>query len=138
MAAFGGQRSEAERFRERLSDARKAGVLRGFMTAVGCAAFWFVFYASYGLGFWYGVKLIIDEREACGEGCDGGARYDPSSLIKVNHVVHNFQMMRIIWGCSSILGFWFLSPPATLMVIVQKSYPPASSHICEDLKAHLL
>ena len=89
VAAFGGQRAEVDRFRERLVDARQAGILRGFMTALGCAAFWFVFYASYGLGFWYGVKLIIDEREACsgeeGEQCGGdGARYDPSSLIKVN------------------------------------------------------
>ena len=69
--------------------APKAGILRGFMTAIGCATFWFVFYASYGLGFWYGVKLIIDEREACGgngEQCDGGVRYDPSSLIKV--IIH--------------------------------------------------
>ena len=92
MAAFGGQRAEVERFRERLVDARQAGILRGFMTALGCAAFWFVFYASYGLGFWYGVKLIIDEREACsgeggGEQCVDGARYDPSSLIKVRYLV---------------------------------------------------
>ena len=92
MAAFGGQHAEVERFRERLVDARQAGILRGFMTALGCAAFWFVFYASYGLGFWYGVKLIIDEREACsgeggGEQCVDGARYDPSSLIKVRYLV---------------------------------------------------
>ena len=93
VAAFGGQRAEVERFRERLVDARQAGILRGFMTAVGCAAFWFVFYSSYGLGFWYGVKLIIDEREACevGEQCVGGVRYDPSSLIKVKQFYKRFM-----------------------------------------------
>ena len=98
MAAFGGQRAEVERFRERLVDARKAGVLRGLMTAVGCAAFWFVFYASYGLGFWYGVKLILDEREACGGGdeqCRSAVRYDPSSLIKVGCLPEDMTLLGI-------------------------------------------
>ena len=97
------------------------------MTAIGCATFWFVFYASYGLGFWYGVKLIIDEREACGgngEQCDGGVRYDPSSLIKV--IIH-FQKR---WKGLIINHFWIFRP----------IFDPLLQPLCRRhmLKLHLL
>ena len=46
---------------------------------------WFIIYSSYALAFWYGVKLIMDDREACVdskfEECN--TRYDPSSLLIV-------------------------------------------------------
>ena len=44
-----------------------------------------IIYSSYALAFWYGVKLIMDDREKCFdsvfEDCD--VRYDASSLLVV-------------------------------------------------------
>ena len=65
--------------------ARKAGMLRGFLTGVGGGLMWFIIYSSYALAFWYGVKLIMDDREACLNdltSCE--VRYDPSSLLIVS------------------------------------------------------
>ncbi len=42
--------------------ARKAGIMRGTLTAVGAGVMWFIIYSSYALAFWYGVKLIMDDR----------------------------------------------------------------------------
>ncbi len=51
---------------------------------------WLIIYASYALAFWYGVKLIMDDREKCFEDILNGAkecdiRYDSSGLIIVSH-----------------------------------------------------
>ena len=65
----------------------KAGVMRGAIVAVGAGFMWYAFitncrryreqycyhdrrfiiYASYALAFWYGVKLIMDDRDLCEE-----------------------------------------------------------------------
>ena len=39
--------------------------MRGVLVAIGGAIMWFIIYASYALAFWYGVKLIMDDRETC-------------------------------------------------------------------------
>ena len=39
--------------------------MRGVLVAIGGAIMWFIIYASYALAFWYGVKLIMDDREGC-------------------------------------------------------------------------
>lgn len=45
---------------------------------------WFIIYSSYALAFWYGVKLIMDDRAYCLEHLDDcQIRYDPSSLLIV-------------------------------------------------------
>ena len=72
----------------KLVGARKAGVMRGAIVAVGAGFMWyvhllnniekgtdcnvylhrrFIIYASYALAFWYGVKLIMDDRDLCEE-----------------------------------------------------------------------
>ena len=48
-----------------LTNARRAGIMRGVLVAIGGAIMWFIIYASYALAFWYGVKLIMDGREMC-------------------------------------------------------------------------
>ena len=48
-----------------LTFARRAGIMRGVLVAIGGAIMWFIIYASYALAFWYGVKLIMDDREGC-------------------------------------------------------------------------
>ncbi|KAJ8664037.1 hypothetical protein O0I10_000315 [Lichtheimia ornata] len=47
-------------YAEKLVDARKTGVQRGLALGVGFAVFLFVLFATYGLAFWYGGKLVSE------------------------------------------------------------------------------
>ena len=42
--------------------AKRSGIIRGAMTALSGALVFGIMYAVYGLGFWYGIKLIKDDR----------------------------------------------------------------------------
>lgn len=66
------------RYDARLEQATKAGIRRGLMTAIGGSTFYFMIYASYAIAFWYGVKLIIEERGL------PDPEYDPSTMIIVS------------------------------------------------------
>lgn len=84
VIAFGGEEKEIERYDGKLAFARQAGVTRGTIVGVGAGLMWFIIYGSYALAFWYGVKLIMDDREICvndPENCQ--ARYTPASLLIV-------------------------------------------------------
>lgn len=63
VAAFGGEKKECERYNEKLKPAGKAGRKKGLWTGLGEAAVRFVFFASNALAFWYGVTLILDDRD---------------------------------------------------------------------------
>jgi len=39
---------------------------------------------SYAIAFWYGVKLIMDDRELCFTDLTCEIRYDPASLLIVS------------------------------------------------------
>ncbi len=90
VAAFGGQDKEVARYEHRLAFARRAGIMRGALTGIGGGLMWLIIYSSYAIAFWYGVKLIMDDREECIEEIANGAtscdvRYDPSNLIIVRY-----------------------------------------------------
>lgn len=73
------------RYESRLVHARRAGIMRGLLTGVGGGLMWFIIYSSYALAFWYGVKLIMDDRESClADLKNCHIRYDPSSLLIVS------------------------------------------------------
>jgi ATP-binding cassette subfamily B (MDR/TAP) protein 1 len=58
--------------------------MRGAIVAVGAGFMWFIIYASYALAFWYGVKLIMDDRDLCEEDQTScSPRYTASSLLIV-------------------------------------------------------
>lgn len=62
VISFGGQKKETDRYNERLIFARDNNIKRSFLSGLGFGMLWFFIYASYSLAFWYGVKLILDER----------------------------------------------------------------------------
>ena len=63
----------------------RAGIMRGVLVAIGAGVMWFIIYGSYALAFWYGVKLIMDDREVCEEDPENCyARYTPASLLIVS------------------------------------------------------
>ena len=43
-------------------DAKRSGILRGAMVALSGGLVFGIMYAMYGLGFWFGIKLIMDDR----------------------------------------------------------------------------
>ena len=67
--------------------ARRSGILRGILTGVSGGIVWFLIFASYALAFWYGIKLVMDDREDCfkdPENCH--MRYDPKSMLIVSRI----------------------------------------------------
>lgn len=63
VVAFGGQKLELQRYAENLAYAYRNNVKRSFFAGLGFGALWFFIYSSYALSFWYGVGLIIEERD---------------------------------------------------------------------------
>ena len=50
------------RYEANLVAAKKSGILRGAMVALSGGLVFGIMYAMYGLGFWFGIKLIMDDR----------------------------------------------------------------------------
>lgn len=45
-----------------LAPAKKTGTRKGIFSGAGSGIMWLLIYATYALGFWYGVGLILDSR----------------------------------------------------------------------------
>lgn len=63
VIAFGGADKESKRYNENLIDAKNINIKKGFFSGVGFGLLWFFIYASYALSFWYGVTLVLQERD---------------------------------------------------------------------------
>jgi len=64
VIAFGGQEKEVEKYSVELQSAKKNAFLRGTLTATTMGLMFGVIYGMYGLGLWYGVKIMLDDRES--------------------------------------------------------------------------
>lgn len=62
VSAFDGQSKEHERYKKHLIDAEKNNIKRSIFMAFGAGIMWFNIYGSVGLAFWYGIKLILEEK----------------------------------------------------------------------------
>lgn len=61
--AFSGQGKEVDRYSTRLVSAEKNGVKKGIYTGTGGGVMWLIIYLIYALAFWYGMGLILDDRD---------------------------------------------------------------------------
>jgi ATP-binding cassette subfamily B (MDR/TAP) protein 1 len=61
--AFGGEKKELERYSSLLQPAEKNGKKKGVYSGIGGGLMWFIVYCCYALAFWYGITLIINDRE---------------------------------------------------------------------------
>lgn len=77
VIAFGGQSKEITRYQEQLDFAKKNNIKRQSMTALGFGLLWFFIYGSYALAFWYGVKLILEQKGT------PNPTYDPETMVTV-------------------------------------------------------
>ena len=81
--AFGGQQKELDRYKEHLITARDNNIKRSLFTAINNALMWFLVYGSYALSFYYGIKLIVDERDLP----ETERVYTPGNMITVSILV---------------------------------------------------
>ena len=65
VVAFGGENTEIARYLDRVAAAQKEGEKSAHVVGAGLGVTFFIMFASYGLAFWYGSKLIeAGEMEA--------------------------------------------------------------------------
>ena len=64
VVAFGGQSKEIERYDQKLEGAKTKGIFRGMLTGLSGGLTFGIMYAVYGLGFWYGIKCVMDDRDS--------------------------------------------------------------------------
>ncbi|XP_018573284.1 multidrug resistance protein 1-like isoform X2 [Anoplophora glabripennis] len=62
VVAFDGQEKEISRYNKHLVSAKKNNIKRGIFNSLSNGCLWFFVYGCYALSFWYGVGLIIEER----------------------------------------------------------------------------
>lgn len=79
VIAFGGQKVESERYTKHLIHAMKSNIRRSLFSGLNSCITWFCLFASYALAFWYGVGLIIEERDLPTE----EQVYTPGNVIAV-------------------------------------------------------
>ncbi|KAK3779552.1 hypothetical protein RRG08_045298 [Elysia crispata] len=61
VQAFNGQEKEAVRYEKSLFDAKKYGIKKSMASGLGQGASWGIILSTWGLGFWYGGKLVRDD-----------------------------------------------------------------------------
>ncbi|GFO46406.1 multidrug resistance protein 1 [Plakobranchus ocellatus] len=61
VQAFNGQEKEALRYEKSLTDAKKYGIKKSMASGLGQGASWGIILSTWGLGFWYGGKLVRDD-----------------------------------------------------------------------------
>lgn len=77
VIAFGGEKKELERYEQRLKPAEKNGKKKGIYSGIGGGLMWFIIYCCYALAFWYGITLILEDRDKIDKD------YTPAVLIIV-------------------------------------------------------
>ncbi|XP_057672647.1 ATP-dependent translocase ABCB1-like [Diorhabda carinulata] len=77
VTAFGGQQKEIERYNKNLIFARKNNIRRSMFGAIGFGLLWLMIYSSYALAFWYGVKLVLRDRN------ESDPVYTPQNMVTV-------------------------------------------------------
>lgn len=62
VVAFCGEMSESERYDKLLIPARNASKRKGLASGIGDGIMRFLFMASNALAYWYGVRLVLNDR----------------------------------------------------------------------------
>lgn len=75
--AFSGEKVEIDRYNKRLIPAKKAVNRKGLLSGIGDGVMRFLFFASNALAFWYGVQLVLEDRDKVDK------QYTPAVLMIV-------------------------------------------------------
>lgn len=80
VIAFGGQAQENERYQQHLRTAKRANIMRSIWSAISNGLLWFFVFACYALSFWYGIGLIIRDRNLA----EDNRYYTPGNVVAVS------------------------------------------------------
>uniref|UniRef100_A0A8C8RPJ0 ATP-binding cassette sub-family B member 5 n=1 Tax=Pelusios castaneus TaxID=367368 RepID=A0A8C8RPJ0_9SAUR len=61
VVAFGGQEKEINRYTSKLGEAKNLGIKKAIASKLSLGFLYLIINGCYGLGFWYGTTLILDE-----------------------------------------------------------------------------
>lgn len=78
--AFRGEKKEIDRYNNRLIIAKKAGERKGLLSGIEDGVMRFLFFGINALAFWYGVQLVLDDRDKIDK------EYTPAVLMIVCHL----------------------------------------------------
>ena len=67
VTSFAGQQEEIKRYNKNLEIAKDVGVRKAITTGISIGTLFLVLYSAYGLGFWYGGKLVVEENYSIGD-----------------------------------------------------------------------
>ncbi|XP_048517724.1 ATP-dependent translocase ABCB1-like isoform X1 [Dendroctonus ponderosae] len=73
VIGFGGEKLETQRYEKNLIFAKDNNIRRHFFEGIGYGMLWLCIFSSYGLAFWYGIKLMLD----------GNPVYTPGNMLTV-------------------------------------------------------
>ncbi|XP_039378890.1 ATP-dependent translocase ABCB1-like [Mauremys reevesii] len=62
VVAFGGQEKEINRYTNKLAEAKNLGIKKAIASKLSLDFLYLIINGCYGLGFWYGTTLILDEN----------------------------------------------------------------------------
>ncbi|RZC36876.1 ABC tran domain containing protein, partial [Asbolus verrucosus] len=79
VVAFDGQKKEFERYEKHLETAKNNNIRKNLFAAISNGLIWFFVFASYALSFWYGVGLILEERDLP----ENEKVYTPANMVSV-------------------------------------------------------
>jgi ATP-binding cassette subfamily B (MDR/TAP) protein 1 len=79
VVAFNGQEKEITRYEKHLQSAKRNNITKNLFSGISNGFMWFFIFASYALSFWYGVGLILEERNLPQE----EITYTPANMVAV-------------------------------------------------------
>lgn len=77
VVAFGGEKKEVDRYKSHLAPTERTGHLKGIYSGLGGGSMWLFIYCCYALAFWYGLELILEDRDKIDK------QYTPAVLVVV-------------------------------------------------------
>lgn len=63
VKAFCTEKQESERYAGLLEPVKQAGVRKGLLSGIGESIMRFMYFASMALAYWYGVSLVLEDRD---------------------------------------------------------------------------
>ncbi|KAH1004307.1 hypothetical protein HUJ04_004081 [Dendroctonus ponderosae] len=93
VVAFDGQEKEEKRYEKFVKIAQNNNVKRCLFNSINQGFLWFLAYGCYALAFWYGVGLVIEERNLP----EADRVYTPGNMMGVF-----FATLIASWNCGTI------------------------------------